>query len=260
MPQGALRWALAAWTILIAVGVVLFMLSQSGPPPGHTAVPRTAVPDAVVPAAELRAPGLAPGVTEVATIDTTAPKYSRPGVRTAGSVPSSWWDRPSVLPVLATRSGWVLVRLAQRPNGSTAWVPAQDVTLGTTPYRIVVDLATTHLNLYEDNHLVVSAPAGVGAADDPTPTGNYFVAFDEQPPRPNPGYGPFILVTSAHSPSIANWEGSGDAIIGIHGPLGESAEIGTTGARLSHGCVRLPVQSLQELAPVPPGTPITITN
>ena len=61
---------------------------------------------------------------------------------------------------------------------------------------------------------------------------------------PNPGYGPFILVTSAHSQTIANWDGSGDAVIGIHGPLGANSLIGTTGAYLSHGCIRLPIPDL----------------
>ena len=173
-------------------------------------------------------------------------------------MPATWYARPSVLPVIATRPGWVEVRLAQRPDGSTAWLPAADVTLGSTPDRIVVNLATTRLALYDRGRLVFSAPAGVGSPDDPTPTGEFFVAFDERPPQPNPGYGPFIVVTSDHSQSISDWEGSGDAVIGIHGPLGEDAEIGTTGARISHGCIRLHDQSLERLAEVPPGTPVDV--
>jgi L,D-transpeptidase catalytic domain len=106
----------------------------------------------------------------------------------------------AVLPVIATRPGWVEVRL------------------------------------------------GVGTPDDPTPAGEFFVAFDEPPPEPGVGYGPFVLVTSAHSPSIADWEGSGDAVIGIHGPLGMDAAIGTEGARISHGCVRLHLSALDRLS------------
>ena len=102
------------------------------------------------------------------------------------------------------------------------------------------------------------APAGVGTGQDPTPTGQYFVAFFEA--SPSPGYGPFILVTSAHSTSIANWEGSGDAVIGVHGPLGADSLIGTTGAYLSHGCIRIPITDLVDLRNVPAGSPITICN
>jgi lipoprotein-anchoring transpeptidase ErfK/SrfK len=201
-----------------------------------------------------------PESTELATVLATAPKYAVPGRVGAGAVPASWYQRPSVLPVIAAKPGWVEVRLAQRPDGSTAWLPASDVRLSTTPYEIVVDLATTKLSLFDGGRLVFSAPAGVGSADDPTPTGHYFVAFDEPPPQPNPGYGPFIIVTSDHSHAISDWDGSGDAVIGIHGPLGEDSEIGTSGARISHGCIRLHDQALEELTKVPPGTPIDVVS
>jgi lipoprotein-anchoring transpeptidase ErfK/SrfK len=203
-------------------------------------------------------PAAIPASTELATVLATAPRYAAPGRLAAGAVPARWYERPSVLPVIATRPGWVRVRLAQRPDGSTAWLPVGDVKLSSTPYRIVVDLATTRLALYDDGRLVFSAPAGVGTTDDPTPTGEFFVAFDEPPPDPNPGYGPFIIVTSDHSQAIGDWESSGDAVIGIHGPLGEDSEIGTTGARISHGCIRLHDQALEELAKVTPGTPIDV--
>jgi lipoprotein-anchoring transpeptidase ErfK/SrfK len=239
-----------------------------GPPAGSPAPPaRSPAPparSAVLPArqaAQLRPavrPPAVPDSTELATVLATAPRYAAPGRLSGGTVPASWYERPSVLPVIATRPGWVRVRLAQRPDGSTAWLPASDVTLSSTPYRIVVDLATTRLALYDHGRLVFSAPAGVGAEDDPTPTGEFFVVFDEPPPEPNPGYGPFIIVTSDHSQAISDWEGSGDAVIGIHGPLGEDSLIGTTGARISHGCVRLHLQSLERLAQVPPGTPIDV--
>jgi lipoprotein-anchoring transpeptidase ErfK/SrfK len=201
-----------------------------------------------------------PESTELATVLETAPRYATPGRLGAGAVPASWYQRPSVLPVIAAKPGWVEVRLAQRPDGSTAWLPASDVRLSTTPYEIVVDLATTKLSLFDGGRLVFSAPAGVGTTDDPTPTGQYFVAFDEPPPQPNPGYGPFIIVTSDHSRAISDWEGSGDAAIGIHGPLGEDSEIGTSGAKISHGCIRLHDQALEQLTEVPPGTPIDVVS
>jgi lipoprotein-anchoring transpeptidase ErfK/SrfK len=176
------------------------------------------------------------------------------------TVAASEYGRPSVLPVIAARPGWVRARLPGRPNGSTAWLPADDVALRTTPYRIVIDVGRMRLSLYDRGRLVFSAPAGVGTPDDPTPTGEFFVQFDEPPPQPNPGYGPFIMVTSAHSTAISDWEGSGDALMGIHGPLGDSRQIGDTGARVSHGCVRLHTGALERLRQVPPGTPIDIAG
>ena len=64
------------------------------------------------------------------------------------------------------------------------------------------------------------------------------------------------MVTSAHSNTISDWEESGDAITAIHGPLGADAAIGTTGARVSHGCVRLHDADLIQLRDVPAGTPV----
>jgi lipoprotein-anchoring transpeptidase ErfK/SrfK len=257
--------------VAAAVSVGLLLSSGGGMSAGRAArvVVRPPVTAAAKQADQLRrdtAPGSAPSGSAkprdplLATVLRTTRRYASPGRLAAGIVPASWYGRPSVLPVIATRPGWVQVRLAQRPDESAAWLPASDVTLGRTPYRIVVDNATTQLALYDEGRLVFSAPAGVGTPDDPTPAGKYFVAFDEQPPQPNPGYGPFIMVTSAHSPAIGDWEGSGDAIIGIHGPLGEDSEIGTRGARISHGCVRLHDQALERLTGVPAGTPIDVVG
>jgi hypothetical protein len=63
---------------------------------------------------------------------------------------------------------------------------------------------------------------------------------------------------SAHSDAIADWEGSGDAVIGTDGPLG--ADIGPAGAAVSHGCVRLQINDLVRSASLPAGIPITITG
>src|ERR1019366_5318188 len=150
---------------------------------------------------------LAADTTLLATLRGATPGYPSPGRAPAGRVPGTWYGAHSTLPVVATRPGWVQVRLARRPNGSKAWIPASDVQLSTTPYRIVINLATTHLTLYKDDRKVFSTPAGVGTRTDPTPTGQYFVAFLEAPPKSSPGYGAFIMVTSAHSDAIGNWEG-----------------------------------------------------
>ena len=197
------------------------------------------------------------GWSLIATAKGTIPRFATAKGRADGTVPGRWYGSPSSLPVIGQRSGWFRVRLVTRPNGSTAWVRAADVTITATPYRIVVDLAAERLRLYRLGEEIMNAPAGIGTKQDPTPTGHYFVAMFEG--SPSAGYGPFILVTSAHSDAISDWEGSGDAVIGIHGPLGEGSLIGTTGAALSHGCIRLQVPDLTRLRSVPVGTPITIT-
>lgn len=192
----------------------------------------------------------------VATLTETAPDSATPGGPQTGTVPATWYGAPSALPVLAQDNGYLEVRLAQRPNGSTAWIASSAATLSSTPYRIVVDLASERLKLYKAGHLLMSAPAGIGTVQDPTPTGNFFVVLFAAPP--SAAWGPFIMVTSGHSNAISDYEESGDAIVAIHGPLGADAAIGTTGARVSHGCVRLHDVDLDQLRAVPVGSPVQI--
>jgi hypothetical protein len=194
----------------------------------------------------------------VATLTETAPDFASPRGLQIGTVPANWYGGQSALPVLAQDKGYLKVRLAQRPNGSTAWIAASAATLSSTPYKIVIDLATEHLMLYKAGHLLMNAPAGVGTPQDPTPTGNFFVVLFASPP--SAAWGPFVMVTSGHSDAISDYEESGDAIVAIHGPLGEDAAIGTTGARVSHGCVRLHDADLAQLRTVPVGSPVQIVN
>ena len=121
---------------------------------------------------------------------------------------------------------------------------------------IVVNLGTRHLTLYRKAKQVFSAPVGIGTPTDPTPTGHYFVALYTSPP--SPAYGAFVMATSAHSDTITDWSNSGDAIVAIHGPLGSDGQIGTTGAAISHGCIRLHEQDVVRLRQVPVGSPIDI--
>ncbi len=235
--------------------------SGGGEEGGGWVLPGTSVsPLPQVPASQAAALAAArqPGVTTLATLATDVPRSPGPGMPPDATVPGSWYGYPSTLPVIDQQPGWVEVRLAQRPNQSTAWLPADQVALSQTPYRLVVTVSTQHLQLFRYGQAVLSFPAGVGTPDDPTVTGHYFVTM--QVPPPDPGYGPFVLVTSAHSDAIADWAGSGDAIIAIHGPIDshDDALIGTTGARISHGCVRLHDADLAQLADVPAGTPLDI--
>jgi lipoprotein-anchoring transpeptidase ErfK/SrfK len=200
-----------------------------------------------------------PAITVVAATHGDIPGYAAPGAPAPDrTVPGSWFGYPSILPVVATQPGWLDVRLAQRPNGTTSWVQQSDVTLSTTPYALVVDLGTDHLVVFQNGSPILNFPAGVGASDDPTPTGNYFMTMIYPPP--GPGYGPFVLVTSDHSDTISDWENSGDAIIGIHGPITsyDDSLIGTTGAQISHGCIRLHDADLAQLKMIPAGTPIEV--
>ena len=176
-----------------------------------------------------------------------APRYaSATDTHAHGTIPLTWHGAASVLPVLRSTATRLLVRVAQRPNGQKAWISSDDATLSRTPYEIVIHLHSTHLTLFRRGKQILSAPIGVGTTRNPTPKGAFFVAFFAT--APSSGYGPFVMVTSAHSKTITDWEQSGDGMIGIHGPLGEDAEIGTTGTRVSHGCIRMHVADLRSSA------------
>lgn len=226
--------------------------ASAGRPLGHTVAPTTVTPPTVITQTTSNDENL------VATLPGDVQGYASPNGAPTSIVPGSWYGAVSALPVIADTEGWYEVRLAQRPNESTAWIPSTGVTLTATPYLIVVNLTTMHLILYDDGSPVLNAPAGIGTPTDPTPTGQFFVAFFAQ--APSSGYGPFVLVTSAHSDAITDWESSGDAIVAIHGPLGEDAEIGTAGAAISHGCIRLHDSDLAQLRLVPAGSPIDIVG
>jgi hypothetical protein len=199
-----------------------------------------------------------PAYTVVARMHGDAPASVLPGEPPVAKVPGSWYGYPSVLPVIGERPGWVEVREAQRPNGSTAWIPLAYASISTTPYFLVVHLSSMHLLVYENGVLAMSLPTGVGTPSQPTVTGQFFLTM--KVPAPSPGYGPFVWVTSAHSDVITDWEQSGDAIVAIHGPIDAVADrlIGSSGGRISHGCLRLHDADLARLAVIPPGTPLDI--
>ena len=226
--------------------------------PTTTTIPATTVPPTTAPPTTV-APGVSvPASTTVAVLKGDTPGSATPGGPVVQTVPGTWYGVVSSLPVINESPGWLDVRLAQRPNESTAWIPASDATLQTTPDAIVVNLTTRHLELYVKGKLTDDFPVGIGEPWTPTPPGTFFVAQIDSPP--DAGYGPFVMVTSAHSDAITDWEGSGDAIIAIHGPITAEAdaEIGTTGAQVSNGCIRLHDADLAQLGNVPVGSPVDI--
>ena len=182
--------------------------------------------------------------------------YRLPNVPTKKFVHPYYFGSPVTMPVISVSGSFLLVRLPTRPNGSTTWVKKQDVNVSASPYRIMIYLRTTHLEILYKGKKFFRAPIGIGISNDPTPKGRFFVAFYAQ--SPNAGYGPFVVVTSAHSNKITDWEQSGDALIAIHGPLGADHRIGTNGARISHGCIRLHVGDLRRLGYISIGSPVQV--
>ena len=117
-----------------------------------------------------------------------------------------------------------------------------------------------HLSVFERGRQIDYFPAGIGTPASPTPPGNFFVAMTV--PAPSPGYGPLVLVTSAHSDAITDWDSSGDAIIAIHGPIDDHCRHPDRhdGGGGVDGCVRLHDADLAQLSDIPPGTPVDIVS
>lgn len=250
------RTAVQRAGLLVAVSALALLLAACSTAPS---IPSSSIKFRLPKTPNVKLAVSAPaGETLVAALHGNTPGSPSPGAPSTQVVPGSWYGYPSVLPIIDSVPNWVEVRLAQRPNESTAWVPQSDVTISSTPYKVVINLAQEHLLVYENNKQIFDFPAGIGTTTDPTVIGDFFITM--KVPPPSPGYGPFVLVTSAHSDTITDWEDSGDAIIAIHGPITtyDDSLIGTTGAAISHGCVRLHDADLAQLANLPAGTPIDI--
>jgi hypothetical protein len=195
----------------------------------------------------------------VATLSGPTPAYADSTTATVlQTIPATYSAATLALPVIAQQNQRVEVRLLQRPNTATAWIAQSSVSLTRTPYHLYVELSTHRLLLYDNSKLVLRAPAGLGAPQTPTPAGNYFVALFAQ--SPSPGYGPFVIVTSALADTITDWEQDGNPMIAITGPLDSQAVITAGGGTVTRGSIGLLDDDLSRLRNVPAGTPIDVVT
>jgi lipoprotein-anchoring transpeptidase ErfK/SrfK len=173
---------------------------------------------------------------------------------------------PQVFLVKEQRSdGWVQVLLPVRPNGSTGWLKASDITLTPNPYRISVVLSAHTITVNNGNQVIYTGPVAVGATDPPlpdvgkptpTPTGQYYLrVLLQSPPGSDPVYGPYAYGLSSHSDALDTFAG-GDAEVGIHG----NDDASVLGHNVTHGCIRMDNAAISMLAKqLPLGTPVTVT-
>ena len=191
-----------------------------------------------------------PSVVVYTSPDTTAPKTAT----LSNPNPSG---APLVFLVDKPQGTWYHVYLPIRPNGSSGWVQAADVTTAPNPYRIVVSASQHQLTLYKDGNTVVNQfTVGIGQDQYPTPGGVFYIKELLKPPNPNGDYGPYAYGLSGFSDvaSLANFNG-GDGTIGIHGTNDPSS----IGKSFSHGCVRMNNKDVTTLAAILPlGTPVEI--
>ena len=182
----------------------------------------------------------------------TVPVFAEPGGRPFAKVTPTQMGE-TWLPVVDRREGWVKVLLPSRPNGSAGWIRTVDVQQARTPYLIRVHVGSRELELFEDGALVGSWPVAVGAPETPTPSGRTFllgsIVDDEQ------SYSPVILPLGAHSDTLDSY-GGGPGTVALHGWPDDSV----FGGAVSHGCVRVPDDALEQLTQVPLGTLVLIDD
>jgi lipoprotein-anchoring transpeptidase ErfK/SrfK len=146
--------------------------------------------------------------------------------------------------------------LPVRPNGSTGWVRADQVSLYVVDGEITVDLSDRALSYVVDGVEVLRADVGIGSVHNQTPTGEFFVTDNVSVADSNGPWGPHALGLSARSDTITEFNG-GDGIIGIHGTNNPAS----VGDDISLGCVRLAndvIATLHEMVPI--GTRVTIQD
>ena len=148
---------------------------------------------------------------------------------------------------------WYRVRLPILPNNSTglgAEVGARRPLHGHT--HLYINRLKLTATLKRDGKVVFKTIVGVGTPSHPTPRGQFYVR-DKLVGFDNPVYGPLAFGTSARSATLTDWPGGG--FIGVHG----TNEPEILPGYVSHGCIRMPNESILKLSRLMPvGTPITI--
>jgi len=183
--------------------------------------------------------------------------YSTPGQAEADETAANptWEGLPLVYLVQQQQGDWLEVQLNTRPNQTTAWVRAADVTTRATPHRIVVNLANRQLTVYDGASAVMEAPVAIGDPSTPTPRGNYYIDGAVRPPDPSGVYGPYQLSVAAFSEVLMTF-GSGVGQIAMHG----TNSPGLIGSAVSNGCLRMNNADVTRVAnTVEIGTPVQIS-
>jgi len=157
---------------------------------------------------------------------------------------------------VGTEPGWYQALLPIRPNGTTGWVRAGDVTAATSDFAVKVSLSKHRLRLFERGKKILESATVIGKPETPTPPGRYYVTDPvDLSTRRGSDYGAFALGISGFSDVLLEFE-DGPGQLAVHGtPRPEEV-----GQDLSNGCIRVPDDVILKIAElVPLGTPVTIT-
>jgi lipoprotein-anchoring transpeptidase ErfK/SrfK len=214
---------------------------------------------------EIASPSRARGAT-IAGVAIGAEARARPGAgRRIWRVGTStgWSGEPQVLLVLGSATKgeqqWLRVLLPVRPDGTSGWIPRQNVVLMTTPYWVIVNKGARTVSVYRNGRLLHSSRSVIGKPATPTPDGLAAIYEVDQQPDPTGFLGPWAMPLTALSGVLRNF-GGGPGRVAIHGRGGESL-LDPLGSAASHGCVRIDNGPITWMAHhLPQGTPVQIVD
>jgi hypothetical protein len=150
---------------------------------------------------------------------------------------------------------WLQVRLPMRPNGSVGWVRTRDMDVWSVPNRIVVQVGTNTITVFDgdSDHVLFQAIVATGRPNTPTPLGDFFIDI-VNPLGHDRVYGWGQLSVAGFSDVLQSF-GGGIGQIAIHGWNNDSV----MGTHASNGCVRMRNVDIEQLASLATlGTPVSI--
>lgn len=273
--------------VLPAVGLIALVMSpaalagpagsgQGSPDPQLTPAPgpERPVPERMAAGADrgihisslpnLRVPGPSRiGGSWTARIIARTAVRDRPGGKTVWVARgwAKWSGGTQQLLVLGSRvyreKQWLRVRLPERPNGDSGWLPRSRTVLGRSPNYLVLDLSRRVLTVFgHRGHRKARIRVVVGKRDTPTPLG-LFAIYDRVRQSDRHGFlGPWVVPLTAHSDELRHFDG-GPGLVALHGRDGASF-LDPLGSARSHGCVRMNNRWIRRIVKLPTGTAIRI--
>lgn len=166
----------------------------------------------------------------------------------------TYYKNPLVVEVLENQGDYMKVLITARPNHTTGWIKADDVTIAATEYRMELDLSTFHLKVFRGADVFIETDVVIGKDSTPTPVGHFFVTEEIKNSSDTGIYGAWILPTNGYSEVLDTFD-NGLPQIAFHGT--NQPEL--VGTKASNGCVRIPNDVVIKITDaIPAGTPIDI--
>jgi lipoprotein-anchoring transpeptidase ErfK/SrfK len=185
---------------------------------------------------------------------TTIALRDQPGGRVLAKVGArTEFGSPQTLAVVAGQGDWVGVLSPALENSQVGWARARQVELLESPLKLDVDLSERRLTVRDVEGVVRRVNIAIGAADTPTPPGDFYVTDKLAGADFGPYYGCCILALSGRQPNLPQGWSGGDRLA-IHG-----SPAPTWGKAVSNGCLHADEADLRYLMRwVPLGTYVRV--